>query len=310
MDDPNLPQQVPVIIQVIVMAILFGGLWSWIWIITKKIKRQPLLHYEPRRPVPWSGIDLAIILIAFLAATTIAVTIAKQVLQANGKGESLENSPALIAASLGASLLTFLFSVAWVKLRAKATLSDIGIQPRRIGDDVAIGFVAFLAGAPVVYFIQFLVSMWIPYEHPLIDSLKEKPDRLTLGMVAVTAVIIAPMVEEFFFRVLLQGWLEKLETAIRTGRGDVARGIASDAMSPDGQKSWHTLSPGFFPIVVSSITFALLHWGQGAAPIPLFLFAFVLGWLYFRTHRWLPSLVAHLLLNLTSVAVLVLQLNS
>jgi membrane protease YdiL (CAAX protease family) len=62
--------------------------------------------------------------------------------------------------------------------------------------------------------------------------------------------------------------------------------------------------PAWWPILLSSALFALMHWGQGLAPIPLFFFAVVLGYVYQRTHRLWPSLVAHALLNAGSLALL------
>ena len=51
------------------------------------------------------------------------------------------------------------------------------------------------------------------------------------------------------------------------------------------------------PIVISSFLFAAMHGGQWPAPVPLFFLALVLGYLYHQTHRLLPSLVVHALLN-------------
>jgi hypothetical protein len=64
--------------------------------------------------------------------------------------------------------------------------------------------------APLVFGIQFLLVQWWPSSHPLIEMLQKTP---SLGMFALTcfsAVIVAPLSEEFAFRVLLQGWLEKI----------------------------------------------------------------------------------------------------
>jgi hypothetical protein len=58
------------------------------------------------------------------------------------------------------------------------------------------------------------------------------------------------------------------------------------------------------PVVTSALVFALLHVGQGPAPIPLFLLALGLGYLYQRTHRLWPSVVLHFLLNTSSLAML------
>jgi hypothetical protein len=62
--------------------------------------------------------------------------------------------------------------------------------------------------------------------------------------------------------------------------------------------------PAWWPVALSSLLFAMTHWGQGLAPIPLFFFAAILGYVYQRTHRLWPSLVAHSLLNAGSMAIL------
>jgi membrane protease YdiL (CAAX protease family) len=57
------------------------------------------------------------------------------------------------------------------------------------------------------------------------------------------------------------------------------------------------------PIVIASIIFAVLHLGQGAAPIPLFLLSLGLGYLYRQTGNVTAPLVVHILLNaLTMIA--------
>src|SRR4029079_10689753 len=53
----------------------------------------------------------------------------------------------------------------------------------------------------------------------------------------------------------------------------------------------------WLPIAISSAIFALLHYSHGPDWVPLFLLAAGMGYLYQRTHRLLPSLVVHSLLN-------------
>ncbi|MCH8047083.1 MAG: CPBP family intramembrane metalloprotease, partial [Planctomycetes bacterium] len=64
------------------------------------------------------------------------------------------------------------------------------------------------------------------------------------------------------------------------------------------------------PICISSLIFAMLHIGQGAAPIPLFVLALGLGYLYWRTGQLLPCIIVHMLLNGTSMALLWLSIYS
>jgi membrane protease YdiL (CAAX protease family) len=61
---------------------------------------------------------------------------------------------------------------------------------------------------------------------------------------------------------------------------------------------------GVFPILVSSLFFALAHFGYGPEPVPLFFLAIALGYVYQRTHRILPSIVTHALFNAFAMFIL------
>ena len=68
--------------------------------------------------------------------------------------------------------------------------------------------------------------------------------------------------------------------------------------------AWHIPrgAAAVLPIVASAALFAAVHSWPDA--ISLFLLALALGWLYQRTHRLMPSVVLHLCLNATSMALL------
>ena len=66
---------------------------------------------------------------------------------------------------------------------------------------------------------------------------------------------------------------------------------------------------GWLPILISGTLFGLAHLGHGVSPLPLVLFGIVLGYLYQRTHRLLPSITAHALFNAYSMTMLWLQLR-
>jgi hypothetical protein len=57
----------------------------------------------------------------------------------------------------------------------------------------------------------------------------------------------------------------------------------------------------WLPILVSAAVFAIAHLGHGVAPVSLFFLAIGLGVVYQRTHRLLPCVVVHFLVNLTTV---------
>jgi membrane protease YdiL (CAAX protease family) len=128
-------------------------------------------------------------------------------------------------------------------------------------------------------------------------------------------VVAAPIVEEFLYRVLCQGWLQAFATRrsdfLQLLLGSTAAAIpdrddqpAADDSNRAGATASPTRSGEPFAILVSSALFASMHISQGAAPIPLFVLALGLGYLVARTGRVLPCIVVHVLLNACSLAML------
>ncbi len=77
------------------------------------------------------------------------------------------------------------------------------------------------------------------------------------------------------------------------------------------QQSAHFVGNRFvwwFPIVVSAGMFAAVHYGQGLAPVALFLFGLALGFLYRQTGSIVPCIVLHFFLNFFSMFWLSLDL--
>ena len=204
--------------------------------------------------------------------------------------------------------------------------------------------------------------------HPLLVLLEADGSFRALLLVCVCAVVVAPIVEEFFFRLLFQGWLEAKEGHLRR-QSKVLRRLTPGTLpvltasllfgaihyrplpTPDDPKVLvHMLASG---AVARVLTMAFALWlvrsraGATAAdlgfdreklladvrlglvafaavaaivyamkialevalpqnpindPIALVFFAAVLGTLYYRTHRIVPSIVLHMALNATSIA--------
>ena len=234
----------------------------------------------------------------------------------------------LVACGLGGLLIVMRTGSRWG--------TDLGITFRQAGRDISYGAVAYALLAPIIIAIQMTLQHFFPSEHPLIESFRSDP---TLGFYLVcvfSAAIVAPATEEFVCRVLLQGWLERVfaatslqEAVFPTPEEEMsrfARPIAVDSnpyvppadMNKDkvDDQAKAKVQPAEvpsrfasgFPIVISSLVFAVLHWGNGLDPIPLFVLALGLGYLYQRTHRILPCVVLHFLVNAFSLAVLALSL--
>jgi membrane protease YdiL (CAAX protease family) len=334
------------------LAIYAGSLGVWFVVMRRLRRGQPVLAFELRRPVPWQGVDLAFILLSFVliptlvhlaflgpsrAARTAAKTAAPELTQnapadnapAEEKGAAAEVSSDVFEADAVGKLLFSAIAIGWVVFRVRANSKDLGFDLSHIGSDLVLGVGTFLATILPVTLIQSVLedTKIRPYDHPLIRALKSHPSLWMFAVVGISAVIVAPLVEELLFRVLIQGCLEMVETkrrlllnAARSMAAAVSRRAAAEPTLPaDANDAGHlshetnpdaaaelaaATGPSAWPIIASSALFALMHWGQGLAPIPLFPFALILGYVYQRTHRIWPSLIAHLLLNAASLVTL------
>ncbi len=331
-----MPDSSPLVLQIADDVLFVASLGVWGLVFWRWRTGRTIVPYEPRRPVPWLGVDLALIILAFLIAGAAILhftptpheatsngraadspAVVKQADSAKGQSERRDADPksaAEWAVNMIAELAMAAAAVGWVVFRVRATPRDLGLPVSRFGPDIVLGGAAFLAAfAPVMKLQEFLERL-TPYDHPLIRSLKHQPDGWMMSIVAVSAVVVAPLVEELFFRVLIQGCFEAVEAKRRwllTVRRSPGTSPSSGLSSPATVRPVATeaelsalSAPAAWPIVMTSILFALMHPGQGAAPIPLFIFSLFLGYVYQRTHRIWPSLVAHMLLNGTTMAAL------
>jgi membrane protease YdiL (CAAX protease family) len=222
-------------------------------------------------------------------------------------------------------------AVLGIAAMSDATAADLGVDASapHVDRDFKIGLLACLAAAVPVYGVQglllYLLSRDDPSDHPLIELVTEgHPHVGLLLLAAIAAVIVAPICEEITYRLVLQGWLEKWEDEKLGWRteppNDAARmtndepSFAGASACSIGDSSLPAVDPprrgiggvpyGWMPVLISSTLFALAHYGYGPEPVPIFLLALVLGYVYQRTHRIIPCIVAHALFNLLTMLAL------
>ena len=165
---------------------------------------------------------------------------------------------------------------------------------------------------PILIWIQGLLNLLVPYNHPTLQSMDTTQSWTTLIVLALGTVVVAPITEEIFFRMFLLGWLQRLmpgdtpEHRFVTVYGNNAKLpestlVAEDARADRGTSRW--IQPGrhLMAILIASLLFGMAHYGQGLAPVTLFLLAVALGYLYQRTGSAVGPIVAHLLLNFYSI---------
>lgn len=296
----------PLEVFVFLLAIV-AGLGVWMWLLARRRRGIPLLAYEPRRVVPW-GTGHALLVVV-------------------GHRLALELAPRLIAGLVGISAIA-------------AGPAD---QPAASSTD-----------------------------HPVSQLLRERPGFGVLLICALSVVLVAPIVEEFVFRVVFQGGLEADDRRARRQRRGVPgwpRGlmpmglvslvfaalhyrVASPALNSQfilaavigsavanllvmcvsvwllrrtTGATWEDLGlvprrlardvrmglVAFLaaaPLVYGAQALALWLLPRSIAPDPvgLFVFAMALGYVYFRTHRATPSIVVHMTLNGSTLALLLM----
>ena len=282
-----------------VVAVLGASAGVWGWAFARWRRRLPAVAYQAHRPAPWCGWDVFAAALVYFLTVDVAIVSVREL-----AGEPW-NQP----------------------LPQRATTEHIVAQ-------------LIEGGQPWMFLVAFFA-----------------------------AGIVAPVVEEFLFRVLLQGWLEAgehrrrrllpwLRRVMPRGAGPVVLTsllfawmhyrVASDAYRPEfiaglliGLAAASLLTMALAIVLMrrrTGATAADLGWDPSHAtadvrlgllvfvavaplaymlqigmswvlpenvapdPFALFFFALALGLLYQRTHRIMPSLVLHMALNLTSLA--------
>ncbi len=300
---------------VFLVFLAFAHLSVLRYVVQRLWQRQPVIEYEPRRQFPrMLAVDVTMTLLLVLLLLgiggAIAASIRPEILSPDPKSATGPTSLDVSTMIQGVALTFLIIGAVGAALAtsAKLTADDFGFNLGQIRRDLRLGLVAYFGIMLPVLIIQVTTERVVEYKHPLIESYEKNPTLGMMALLALVAAIAAPLSEELLFRVLLQGWFESLESARKAKKSLAVSVDEQPPSNPDSAGRLVDLSPpnwlGWWPMLASSTIFALMHWGQGAAPIPLFFFALVLGYVYQRTHRIWPSLVVHMLLNGVTVATL------
>ena len=209
----------------------------------------------------------------------------------------------MIIASSVASALAMMSVLVWMNLITPTQLKRYGLWLSR--EDIQLGGKAAFMILPPVLLLSTLIDLFVKYEHPVLDTLSAQPSLRAMMVLAFTTVILTPIFEEFTFRVLLQGGAEQIARRLTLNGSPEA---APEALLVDPIPAAEVAGWSWWPVVMASATFAALHIGQGAAPVPLFFLSLALGYLYRQTGRMGPSLVVHAILNGLTILISTLKI--
>jgi membrane protease YdiL (CAAX protease family) len=268
--DVSLPEPLPAAEPSLAAALILGaGLVSSLAVggrIVARVRRGlPAVSPRPHEPVTWGGGEVAAAAAAYLGGQLLAAALLPP-----------QASFHLRLAAAAAAVLASTAVTAAVLVRKGAPPASLGFSTGRLRDDAGLGLAGLgLVLAPLLALAGILDRIK-PYRHEIIDILAAHRDPLMIGLVALAALVAAPIAEEFLFRRVLQGWLERREP-------------------PDGPPA---------AIIASAAAFALAHFGQGLGWIPLFFFGLVCGYLARQTGSIVPGIVLHSLFNAVSLGLI------
>jgi len=229
--------------------------------------RRGLPVVEPRAhpPAGWSGADVAMVALVYVALLAVAGTVLTP--DASLRLQLLADVVTKTAGTLAGLGILRATGASWAAL---------GWAGPRWRDDLllAVGGLTFVL-APLLALAAVLDHL-VSYTHPVVSLLQQQRDPVTVGLVVLAAVVVAPVAEEFFFRRVLQGWLEE-----RLPGADAAAAIG-----------------------LSAAAFAAAHVGHGLAPVPLFLLGVALGVIARATGSLTPCVLVHALFNAVGVGLL------
>lgn len=120
-------------------------------------------------------------------------------------------------------------------------------------------------------------------KHKMLQILENSPSTGLVGVIILLAGVVAPLVEELFFRGILQSALV---------------GLWPKKNHPPAWWRW-------MAIAVVGILFALMHWNGEQANyevfLPLFLLSLVAGYVYERTGNLWSAITVHMVFNVISL---------
>lgn len=220
---------ISVVLQSVLIFLLIAlpvGCWTnWQAGFKRLAQGLPLLEYRKREPACWGLLDVGLIFVAILVIVSAATGYVSSLKGIEDASELTAMNPqeqsAIILAFGLSTLLATALSVGW--LWARFQRLD-GFEMEHFWQDVELGFRWFFMLVVPILLLQLLLTRWFPTNHPIVDMLRDSGDLSFLPIAAFAAVVAAPIFEEFLFRLLLQGWLEKLHAY----RGKVNTGTHTD----------------------------------------------------------------------------------
>jgi len=192
-----------------------GALLLALWWLVAPRPRPPWLPRICRvRWIPWTGFEVftsfvLVIAIPMLVDETLRELGVFDWLYGADADPSTRGRQRLWTVTLGTPLaLVLILYTLWKTRRARP--ADYGLAPTRIGANLRLGYVAWLLAHPVAMLVLFgmlvLIGEDAAEEHPLTEAARAGLSVDEWILLAISAVVLAPLAEELVFRGVLLPW--------------------------------------------------------------------------------------------------------
>lgn len=206
----------------------------------------------------------------------VGMMIALKIVSSFAPASNVELTEGRILSGLGLDLALQLVTYAILGLAVLAGPRPPLWRAIRPGREVLLGLAGFTAavGPVLLLMIASQPLRTESSEHQFLQILRDSQSPLVMGLICVSAAVVAPLSEELTYRVILMG-------------GSEAK-----------------LGPGV-ALVGSSLLFAVIHgFPDMIALVPL---ALILGWIYQRTQSYIAIVTTHAAFNTFNLTMVLVQ---
>jgi len=290
---------------IVLLALLLTSGWLWLQIAARRRRGRTAVEYQPRRPVPWHGIEVLGLLMLHILALLSVPMLWMRWAGISPRDLAADPRPPDTMHAVGRLLRDFDHP----GVVALCVLSVVVITP---------------VAEELVY--RLLLQGWLERVEPLLRRQVQGLRHLVRGTgpVLASSTFFAwmhahgaePQASAEVLLCLIGGTTvaNTLMVAVLVGVLRFrARATLADLGIVPGQIG-ADLRLGLAAFLAAAGPVYLVQWLAALVipadvspdPLGILVLALVLGYLYFRTHRILPSIVVHMALNATSIALFLL----
>jgi membrane protease YdiL (CAAX protease family) len=239
-----------------IVALLAAAALPWL-----RPSGRPWLPLQRLRPGAWSGAEVFLLFLIYLTIQGLIVYLLDELFffQAIfGHDVSLLRKFNVAAPLYACLILALHVSLLYWGSRTRAV--HLGVSWARWRANAALGITGFVIAAPLVWLVHLAaINIWKHEPHDLEKLAGETLGIAEWGLLIVQAVALAPILEEWLFRGLLQGWLRRASLMGHFSLALVTLFVGSSPTTTALARSWEgaEVEIPWAPLVFASLLVAV-----------------------------------------------------